>query len=144
MKPFSSVSTPLLLLCLFILFYYLGGGLYSAHGIQPSPAFFLLYRAGLLWLVGWWLKEESRRYRVKLVYCPGLLILIAYPIVIPYYLFRTRGVKGFVTLLGLIGVFLAAQIFGAIVKAQWLLQAVSLESRTSSCEIIKRKSIAYQ
>jgi len=100
-----------------MLFYHSSNGLYLAHAIQPSPALFLLYRAGLLWLIGWWLKEESRRYGVKLVYCPGLLILIAWPIVIPYYLFKTRGVKGFITLLGLIGVFLVAQIFGVIVYA---------------------------
>jgi hypothetical protein len=42
------------------------------------------------------------------VYCLGLLVSVAGMIVIPYHLFKTRGVRGLIPILGLIGVLIAA------------------------------------
>ena len=105
----------LVLLVILVFVYHFGIGIYSAWGLEPSPTFEFLYSAAFLCGVVWWLKAEARRYNVKLVYCLGLLVGIGWIIMIPYHLFKTRGVRGFIPLLALIVSFLAAYLLAIIV-----------------------------
>jgi hypothetical protein len=114
-KPNSSASKPLILLCIFLLIVQIANGLYFARRIEPSPAFDLMYALGFLWLVGWWLKEDSKRYAVQWVYDMGFFLYLAWPFIIPYYLFRTRGIKAFITMLFVVGIFLGTYLVGVIV-----------------------------
>ncbi|MGH9903153.1 MAG: hypothetical protein ACRD68_15205 [Pyrinomonadaceae bacterium] len=103
MKPAPPTST-LILLAVLVLLYSVGTGLYFARGVEPSPAFEFLFRAGLLCSVVWWIRADSRRHGLTPVYCLGMLVGVAWMIVIPYHLFRTRGVKiGLLILLALMG-----------------------------------------
>jgi len=113
MKHISSIPIMLVFLTILVMLYHFGLGFYYARGIEPSPAFEFLYTAGLLCSIIWWLKDDSRKYRVTPVYCLGFLILIAWMIVIPYHFFKTRGVRGLITIFALIGIFLVAQFIAA-------------------------------
>ena len=108
---------PLILafLAALVLLYHVSEGLYFARGLEPSPALDLLYRAGLVWSTCWWLAADSRRHKVTPVYCLGLLVTVAWVIIIPHHLLKTRGLKGVVTILCLLGVFAAAQIVAVMV-----------------------------
>lgn len=117
MQPTSHFSKPIILLCFFLLIVQIANSFYLARGVEPSPAFDLLYALGFLWLIGWWLKEDSRRYGVKWVYDMGLFLYLAWPFVIPYYLFKTRGVKALITILSFAGIFMATYMIGALVYA---------------------------
>jgi hypothetical protein len=103
------------LLGILIFVYHFGIGIYSALGLEPLPSFEFLYTAAFLCGVVWWLKAEARTYTVKQVYCLGLLVGIGWIIIIPYHLFKTRGVRGLLPLLALIVSFLAAHLLAIFV-----------------------------
>ena len=109
-------SLPLLiLLATLVIVYHFGVGIYYAGGLEPLPAFEFLYTAAFLCGVVWWLKADARSSAVNSVYCPGLIVGIGWLIIIPYHLFKTRGLRGLIPLLGLIGSFLLAHILAALV-----------------------------
>jgi len=114
-KASSSASKPLILLYIFLLIVQIANGLYSAHGIEPSPAFDLMYALGFLWIVGWWLKEDSKRYGVQWVYDMGFFLYLAWVFIVPYYLFKTRGLRAFITILSVVSIFLGTYLVGVIV-----------------------------
>ena len=103
----------LVLLAVLVFLYHLGLGFYYARGVELPPAFEFLYTGGLLCSIIWWLKDDSRKHRVTPVYCLGFLVSIGWMIVIPYHLFKTRGMRGLIPIFGLIGVFLVAKLMAA-------------------------------
>jgi hypothetical protein len=114
-------ASPILLVLLGVLIfvYHLGVGIYYFRDMEPLPALEFLYTVGFLCGVVWWLQAEARRSAVKQVYCPGLLVGIGWLIIIPYHLLKTRGVRGFIPLLALLGSFLFAYILAAVVYAMF-------------------------
>ncbi|HVQ39332.1 MAG TPA: hypothetical protein VMS31_17465 [Pyrinomonadaceae bacterium] len=109
-------KTPMLgLLGILIFVYHFGLGIYAAGDLEPSPVFEFLYTCGFLCCVVWWLRAEARRYTVKPVYCLGLLVGVGWIIIIPYHLFKTRGVRALIPLSALIACFLVAHILAVVV-----------------------------
>lgn len=111
----SFVMRPLICLCLFLLFTQIANNFYAAHGVEPSSGFGMFYTLGLLWLGVWWLKNDNKQYKIGLVYDLGLFLYLAWFIVVPYYLFRTRGLKAFITLFSFIGIYLVTYLIGAAI-----------------------------
>lgn len=110
----------LILLGLLVFVYNFGAGIYYVNGLEPLPTFEFLYQAGFLCGVIWWLRADAGTSAVKPVYCSGLLVSIGWFIIIPYHLFKTRGLKGFVPLLALIGSLVIAYILTIIVYVSLL------------------------
>jgi hypothetical protein len=102
------------LLCILIFIYHFGLGIYYVLGTEPLPTFEFLYSAGFLCGVVWWLRAEAKNSVMKQIYCPGLLIGWASIIVVPYHLFKTRGIKALIPLSLLIGSYVAAYLATAI------------------------------
>ena len=105
----------LVLVVIQVFVYHFGIGIYRIWGLEPSPTFEFLGTATFLCGVVWWLKAETRTSTVKHVYCLGLLVGAGWIIMIPYHLFKTRGARGFIPLLALIGSFLAAYLLTVVV-----------------------------
>jgi hypothetical protein len=89
-------------------------GVYLAREAKLPPAFSLLYPFGFLWAVGWWLRQDSRVRGVGWVFDMGLFLYIAWPIVMPYYLLKTRGAKGLLLLAAFAGAYVGALLAGAV------------------------------
>jgi|SRR5215510_11464048 len=89
-------------------------GLYLGRQMEAPPAYTLLHWAAQLWIIGWWLGSDSRKRGVVPVYDMGFFLCIAWPIVMPYYLLKTRGAKGLLVILGFIAAYLGATMFGII------------------------------
>ena len=104
----------LVLLGLLIFVYNLGAGLYLASGLEPHPAFEFLYAAGFACGVVWWLRAEVKRSAVVPLYCEGMLVSLGWLVVIPYHLLKTRGLKGLLPLLFLIGCFVFAYVCAVV------------------------------
>ncbi len=100
---------------MFLLIVQIANALYFARGIEPSAAFELMSSIGFLWLMGWWLKEDSKKRGVKWVYDMGFFLYLAWIFIIPYYLFKTRGLKALLTILSFVGIFLGTYLVGIIV-----------------------------
>ena len=109
-------STPLICLAIFLLIVHVASGLYFARDLEPSPSFYLLYSFGFFMLVAWWLKEDSKSYGINWVYDMGLFLYLGWVFILPYYLFKTRGIKAFITILSFIGIFVGTYLIGVIVS----------------------------
>ena len=104
----------LVLLIVLIFVYTFGAGVYLIYGLEPSPALEFLYQVGFLSGVIWWLQADAGRSEVKRVYCPGVLVSSGWLIMIPYHLIKTRGAKGLIPLVILVGSYVFAQILTMI------------------------------
>ena len=89
-------------------------GIHEAKHLERSGPFFLLCFVLLLSLTGYWLQQDSRKHSITLVFDMGFFLLLAWPIIIPYYLFKTRKSKAFVIILGYIGLNVGARLFGRL------------------------------
>ncbi|HEY0761932.1 MAG TPA: hypothetical protein VGD61_06125 [Pyrinomonadaceae bacterium] len=105
----------LVLLIILIFIYHVGATIYQSLGLEPLPTFEFLYEAAFLSGVVWWLRAETKRSAVTLVYCQGMLVGIGWLIIIPYHLIKTRGIKGLLPLFALLGSFLLARILATVV-----------------------------
>jgi hypothetical protein len=95
--------------------YHVGLGIYSASGLEPSPTFEFLYRAAFLSGTVWWLKAEIGMSPVASMYCPGVLVGIGWLIAVPYQLLKTRGLRGLIPFLALMGIMVVSQILAAVI-----------------------------
>lgn len=107
------VSSPTTLLYLFVVAAQVVTGFYFARGAELPAAFTLLYPFGLLWVVGWWLREDSRSRGVGWVFDMGLFLYIAWPFFMPYDLLKTRGAKGLLSMLAFAGAYVGGLVAGA-------------------------------
>ena len=98
--------------------------LYAATQIEPAPAVALFLSGGPLLAVVFWLQKDARRTGVGTVLDWGYFLLIAWPVVIPWYAFKTRGPFGWRLMMRLFGLILAPYISGFVVAyVMWYFQA---------------------
>lgn len=87
---------------------------YGLAGVEPSPLPRLFISLGPLISVVLWLQNDARLRRFATVHDWGLLAYLLWPVLVPWYVFKTRGTKGWRMTLGLLGaVFVPMVIFGA-------------------------------
>ena len=112
-KFLPQISSPTALLYLYLIAAQVTTGVYLAREAELPPAFSLLYPLGFLWVVGWWLRRDSRGRGVGWVFDMGLFLYIAWPVVMPDYLLKTRGAKGLLAILACAGAYVGALLAGA-------------------------------
>jgi hypothetical protein len=61
-------------------------------------------------VVAWWVTADARKRGRRLCYDYDSFIYFAWPVVVPVYLFQTRGVRAFLTLLCFAGLWLVATL----------------------------------
>jgi hypothetical protein len=105
------------LLFAFMLLAEAAGVIFSATATEPPAGFELLRGLGYLYVVGYWLQVDSRRYGFKWVYCRGILLYLAGVIIVPYYLFKTRGARAFLTLGIFASMYAVSLLVGALAAA---------------------------
>src|SRR5688500_19587599 len=72
------------------LFSSLAAALYALAEVEPLPAVDLFLSAGPLIAVIFWLQGDARRTGVGAVHDLGYFLLLAWPVVIPWYAWKTR------------------------------------------------------
>ena len=108
------VLSPTTLLYSFVLITQFGYGIYLGRQLEAPAAYTLLHWVAQLWIIGWWLRSDSRKRHVAWVYDMGLFLCVAWPIVMPYYLLKTRGAKGLMVIAGFIVAYVGATIAGIV------------------------------
>ena len=111
-KYLVKLLSPTGLLYIYLIITQIARGSYLAREVEPPPAFTLIFSAGLLWIVGWWLLTDSRKRNIPRVYDVGFFLTIAWPFIMLYYLLKTRRAKGLLLILAVIGTGIAAQVLG--------------------------------
>jgi hypothetical protein len=81
----------------------------------PSPHADLVSRIGLQLILASWVISDAQKRGRKLCYDYGSFVFFAWPIVVPVYLFQTRGARAFLTLLCFAGIWLVAGLVGGAV-----------------------------
>lgn len=110
----SRMFAPAPLLYVFVVITQFAYGAYIGAQLPFPEVITLIYHVGILWAIGWWLRTDSRRRGVLSVYDLGLILYLAWPIVMPYYLVKTRGAKGLLVILGFVVAYVGATLLGAL------------------------------
>jgi hypothetical protein len=92
----------------------LAGALYSIADTEPSPGVLLFFSFGPLIAVITWLQKDARRAGIGGIQDWGYFLLLAWPVLIPWYAAKTRGRAGVPFGLGLFALILAAYIGGIV------------------------------
>ena len=100
----------------------IAAAVYAAAQLEPSPVVALFLSGGPLIAVILWLQKDARRTGVGAVQDWGLFLWIGWPVVIPWYAWKTRGRAGWPLELGLVGLILSAYVTSAVVP--WLIYGV--------------------
>ena len=95
--------------------------LYTATQIQPAPVVGLFVSGAPLVAVILWLQKDVRRTGVGAVQDVGYFLLLAWPVVIPWYVLKTRGRSGWALLVGLMLLIMSAAVTQAAVP--WVIYA---------------------
>lgn len=109
----SYLTAENLMLFAFMLLAEAAGVLFNVTATEPSAAYELLKNLGYLYALGYWVQVDSRRHSFRWPYCRGVFLQLIWMFLIPYYLFKTRGRKAFLTLL----IFIAMYVFALLVAA---------------------------
>jgi hypothetical protein len=112
----SRIASPAPLLYTLVVITQFAYGAYLGAQFQFPEGVTIIYSVGVLWALAWWLREDSRRRGVLSVYCLGFFLYLAWPVVMPYYLLKTRGAKGLLVMLGFVVAYVAAGIIGIILS----------------------------
>jgi hypothetical protein len=90
----------------------LSAGMGYALHIDPSYLAHLINYLIYFGLINLWLESDSKNTHVKLLFDTGFLLLFTWPVVVPYYLFKTRDWKAILIILGFSVLFICAHFTG--------------------------------
>ena len=94
--------------------------------MESVPTVDFLYAAAFPCGAIWWLRSEARKSEVQRVYCHGLLMNLGWFVIIPYHLFKTRGWKGLLPVLALVGAYVMSLVMAAIVYVVFLMPPTAI------------------
>jgi len=121
-KPLASNDISLRTAKVTATFCALAAAVYAAVQADPSPSLALFFSFGPLLAVILWLQKDARRTGVASVLDLGFFLWLAWPIVIPWYAFKTRGSAGWRLLLGLFALISSAYL--GWVTTAWVIYGV--------------------
>ena len=100
-KWLQGMFLPTLMLWLYVIAFVVISAMHSSGSVPKSAE--LLARATLALILAQWVTADARMRQQHLCYDYDSFAFFAWPIVLPVYLFRTRGLRAFLTLLALLG-----------------------------------------
>lgn len=92
-------------------------GLYGGMAVPMRPYADLFAGLALQLGIAIWLDGDIRRRGYRPAFDSKTFLFFAWPVVGPYYLFRTRGWKGLVPILGFIALLTMGYVGGALTGA---------------------------
>jgi len=88
--------------------------LYALREVGGPWLYEFLYPIALSWIMWWWLQNDCKRTGINWPLDFGLLLYVAWMIVVPYHLFKTRGFRGLAGIAAFIGILIAGTVCGAV------------------------------
>ena len=113
----SRIFSPTVLLYAFAVTSQIGHGVYLVTEGEPPHVFTVASGIGFLWILGWWMRRDSRLRSVPWIYDMGMFLYILWPFLMPYYLLKTRGPWGLLGIVGFAGAYIGGLVVGAIVAS---------------------------
>ena len=106
--PFSLATLSLLV---YLMLANVAYGLYAGFLIQPSSVFQLASAVAFIWVLGWWIIDDNKRYGLTWVHSYSVFLYVIGWMIIPIYLFKTRGSRAFLPILLFAGIYAADLYF---------------------------------
>lgn len=91
--------------------------LYVLAGTEPAPVVALFIAWSPTFCVILWLQKDAARTNVGSVLDLGYFLCLAWPVVLPWYVLKTRGRSGWRLFLGLLAVMFAPHVTALLVAA---------------------------
>ena len=110
----SRIVSPTVLLYAFAFTSQIGKGFYSIIEGESPGGFTVASGIGFLWILGWWLRRDSRLRGIPWIYDMGMFLYILWPFILPYHLLKSRGTWGLLGILGFAGAYIGGLVAGAI------------------------------
>jgi hypothetical protein len=117
LRLISQITSPTALLYFFLVVTRIIAGIYTASGTEQPRAYLLLYPLSFLWILGLWLQKDSRKNGAPWVFDMGFFLYQAWLIIMPYYLYKTRGGKAYPPIFAFIGIYIGADLIGQAIYA---------------------------
>jgi hypothetical protein len=114
-KWLQEMIAPTLMLWLFAVAFGIASALDPDTGGMPKRAQ-LASNVALPLVVASWVMADARKRGRRLCYDYDSFVYFAWPVVVPLYLFQTRGARAFLTLLCFAGVWLIALLAASMVS----------------------------
>jgi hypothetical protein len=112
-KWLKGMTGPTLVVWLYALAYavvWIGVGEPGTHSARTD----LISRFAIALVISIWVLRDAQKRGRELCYDYGMFVFFCWPIVAPVYLFQTRGVRAFVTLLCFIGIWILVGLSVAV------------------------------
>lgn len=106
--------TPGRVLFVLIFFVQFVDGLYVIRQIDSPLVYDVMSRIAVVWVIWWWLMDDSRRLGVTWFHDLGMFLFIAWIFILPYHLFKTRGFRAFIPILAFILTALCGSVAAAV------------------------------
>jgi hypothetical protein len=113
-KWLQGMIAPTLVLWFFAIAFGVAAALGADAGGMPRRAE-LASSVALPLVVALWVMADARKRGRRLCHDYDSLVYFAWPVVVPVYLFQTRGTRAFLTLLCFAGIWLIAALAAAVV-----------------------------
>jgi hypothetical protein len=101
-----------ILLTVFLLVFALDWAVTAAAGEKANIFFDLTQRLAYSVILTLWVTSDAQVRRQSLCYDFDMFVFFAWPVMVPYYLLRTRGSRAFVTLFAYGVIYLASVVLG--------------------------------
>jgi hypothetical protein len=123
-RPAPPFSKPIVFLIALAAIYATGLSIVAAHAIIPkSEKTQTLWTIFFALILTWWLYADRHVRRFNVPYDFETFAFFAWPVVVPYYLYRTRGVRGLLLGLGIGGLYLVPYVAAAVVYVTRIVSA---------------------
>lgn len=99
MTTAAKLLNPSAAIFVYVFFSWFVETLYASQQIETPWIWYGLSQIVLVWLVWWWLVDDSRKRGIGWGMDLGMFLYIAWIFVLPYHLFKTRGWSGFIPIL---------------------------------------------
>lgn len=115
----QTIIKPINVIVFFAAIYYLLSSVAVYLGGYPSYEFQLLWYISNSLFIAWWVIEDKKKQNYHAPYEFGAFVFFAWLIVVPYYLWRTRGRKSFGWSILVILYFYLPNIYWCLVESYW-------------------------
>jgi hypothetical protein len=115
-KWLQAMLTPTVALCLYVLAFAVVSALESIRGDLPKLAE-LASRIALPFIIATWVLADADKRGRRLFYDYGSFVFFAWPVMVPIYLFQTRGWRALITMLYFAGLWVAYAIVTAVLSS---------------------------
>ena len=112
----ATTDVTLRVACLTAAFCSLVAALYAAVAIEPAPILVLFISLAPLTAVCLWLQKDARHASVGSIQDRGFFLWLFWPVVLPWYAFKTRGMSGWRLAAGLLGLVCAPFVTASVLK----------------------------